>query len=40
MTSTRDVLHFPATRARYVSVRITESTDQQPPKLDELIVTR
>jgi trehalose/maltose hydrolase-like predicted phosphorylase len=40
MTGTMDVLHFPATRARYVAVRITESTDQQPPKLDELTVTR
>jgi trehalose/maltose hydrolase-like predicted phosphorylase len=38
-TGTRDVLHFPATRARYVSVRITESTGQEPPKLDELTVT-
>ena len=40
MTGTIDVLHFPATRARYVAVRITGSTGTQPPKLDELTVTR
>jgi hypothetical protein len=38
-TGVTDVLHFPATRARYVAVRITESTGMQPPKLDELTVT-
>jgi trehalose/maltose hydrolase-like predicted phosphorylase len=40
LTGTTDVFHFPATRARYVAVRITESTDRQTPKLDELTVTR
>jgi hypothetical protein len=40
MTGTLDVLHFPAAKARFVAVRITESTDMQPPKLDELTVTR
>jgi hypothetical protein len=39
-TGTMDVLHFPATRARYVEVRITNSTDMQPPKLDELTVSQ
>jgi trehalose/maltose hydrolase-like predicted phosphorylase len=39
-TGTIDILHFPATRARYVAVRITQSTDMQSPTLDELTVTR
>jgi len=37
---TTDVLHFPATRARYVAVHITGSTGGQAPELDELTVTR
>ncbi len=35
-TGTIDVLHFSPTQARYVSVRISSSTDAQPPMLDEL----
>jgi hypothetical protein len=31
-----DVLHFPPTTVRYVAVRITASTDAQPPMLDEI----
>jgi hypothetical protein len=37
---TTDVLHFPATWARYVAVHITGSTSLHPPELDELTVTR
>jgi trehalose/maltose hydrolase-like predicted phosphorylase len=39
VTGTTDVVHFPATRARYVAIIITESTDMRPPMLDELTVT-
>jgi trehalose/maltose hydrolase-like predicted phosphorylase len=39
-TGTTDVVHFAATRVRYVALHVTASTDMQPPKLDELIVTR
>src|SRR5664279_1374649 len=35
-TGTIDALHFPPTTVRYVSVRITVSTDAQPPMLDEI----
>ena len=40
MTGTTDVLHFPATRAGYVAVRITSSAGSAAPMLDELTVTR
>ncbi len=39
-TSTTDVVHFPATRARYVALHVTASTDTGQPMLDELTVTR
>ena len=39
-TGTTDVLHFSATRAGYVAVHITASTDMQQPMLDELTVSR
>lgn len=35
-TGTIDALHFPPTTVRYVAVRITASTDAQPPMLDEI----
>jgi hypothetical protein len=35
-TGTVDALHFPPIAVRYVSVRITASTDAQPPMLDEM----
>ncbi len=37
---TTDVLHFPATRARYIAVHITASTDMQQPMLEELTLSR
>jgi trehalose/maltose hydrolase-like predicted phosphorylase len=37
---TTDVLRFAPVRARYISVRITASTDTGAPKLDELTVSR
>jgi hypothetical protein len=40
MTGTTDVLHFPATRARYIALHITASSGGSPPLLDELTVTR
>jgi hypothetical protein len=40
MTGTTDVVHFPATRARYVAVTITQSPVMGEPMLDELAVTR
>ena len=39
-TGTTDVLHFSATRARYVAVHIAASMDTQQPMLDELTVSR
>jgi len=39
-TGTTDVLHFSATRAGYIAVHITASTDMQQPMLDELTVSR
>jgi hypothetical protein len=35
-TGTIDALHFPPTTVRYIAVRITASTDAQPPMLDEI----
>ncbi len=37
-TGSTDVLHFPAVRARDISVTITTSAGSQPPSLDELSV--
>ena len=37
-TGSTDVLHFPAVRARDISVTITASAGSQPPSLDELTV--
>jgi hypothetical protein len=39
-TGTTDVVHFPATRARFVAVRITGATNGLRPMLDELTVSR
>jgi hypothetical protein len=36
----RDVLSFPATRARYLQVRITAATHGTPPMLQELTLHR
>jgi len=39
-TGATDVVHFPATAARYIAVHITASANTQPPEVDELVVTR
>lgn len=36
----KDVLHFPAVRARFIRISITASTNNTPPMLEELKVTR
>jgi trehalose/maltose hydrolase-like predicted phosphorylase len=38
-SGTLDVLHFPATRARFVRVQITASSSSTPPMLEELTAT-
>ena len=36
----KDVLRFPAVRARFIRISITASTNHTPPMLEELKVTR